>query len=291
MKHEKPDDILKDVCRDPLPSTTIGMTVTALPPNAGPAAEPRYLLTISPRALTFEPARESLSLNVRMAICEFDPKGDKFAFYPRDLSKKISIPTYKAWQRNGIRNIFDYAAKPQDQRLRFAVVDLPSGETGSVDVPAHPSEVGALPPKASVAEPPPAAPPASAGLRTQPSAAAAAAPPTHVDFRLPSGKTGSLDWSGDKLIYRGNLATELVVPAFFSSIYSSKFHCEAGKLTPKEPNGGSPNFQFWFHSPSGLTALVDLSGSAPVYSGNLPVEPSARAFFDRLWKLCHCQAP
>jgi hypothetical protein len=34
-----------------------------------------------------------------------------------------------------------------------------------------------------------------------------------------------------------------------------------------------------------------LGGSAPVYSGELPVDSSARAFFDYLWKLAHCQQP
>ena len=115
------------------------------------------------------------------------------------------------------------------------------------------------------------------------------APRTRLDFRLPSGTSGSLDWSGDKLIYEGDL--DSVVPAVFNSIYSSKFHCEAGKLTPNDPNEGSPTFQLSFHSPSGLTDVANFGGNAPVYSGNLPVDASAKAFFALLWKYCHCQAP
>lgn len=297
MKHEKPVELLKDVCRDPLPSTTIGMAVTVLPPNdPGKSAEMRYLLTIAPKALTFEPDAQAVRIDAQMAICEFDPTGDKFAFYPRDLSRSVPDTLFQSWQQNGIRNIFDYAAKPENRRLRFAVVDLPSGETGSIDVPAHPEEFGgatnrasALP--AAVPSQPAAAPiPVSAPAPAS-EAAANNAPPTHVNFRLPSGKSGSLDWSGDKLIYKGDLGIEMTVPAFFSSLYSSKFQCEAGKLTPKTPDGGAPNFVFNFRNPSGLIALVDLGGTAPVYSGNLPVDSTASAFFDRLWQLCHCQAP
>ncbi|MGH9560606.1 MAG: VWA domain-containing protein, partial [Terracidiphilus sp.] len=81
MKHENPTELLKDVCRSPLPSTAIGMTVTALPPNdSGPSAQVRYLLTIAPNALTVEPSGQSMKIDAQMAICEFDPKGDKFAF-------------------------------------------------------------------------------------------------------------------------------------------------------------------------------------------------------------------
>ncbi|MGH9563708.1 MAG: hypothetical protein ACRD3S_19820, partial [Terracidiphilus sp.] len=91
--------------------------------------------------------------------------------------------------------------------------------------------------------------------------------------------------------YQGDLGIELSVPAFFSSLYSANFKCEAGKLTPIASNGGPPNFVFNFRNPSGMIALVDLGGSAPVYSGNLSVDASAQAFFERLWKLCHCEAP
>ncbi len=294
MKHEKPIELLKDVCRDPLPSTKIGMTVTALPPNgSGESADIRYLLTIAPNALTFEPDARSLRIDAQMAICEFDPGGDKFAFYPQDLSRAVPAATFQSWQTNGIRNIFDYSAKPENRRLRFAVVDLPSGETGSVDVPAHPAEFGSLRSRAITA-PSPAAPtpsPASSAAASAAAPTARPALPTNVTFRLASGKSGALDWAGDKLVYQGDVGIAVSVPAFFHSVYGAKFQCEAGKLVSDSPNGPQPSFSFTFRNPSGLLALVDLSGSATFYSGNLPVDASAKAFFGRLWKMCHCRAP
>ncbi len=290
MKYENPTELLKDVCRDPLPSTTIGITVTALPPaSSGSSAEIRYLLTIAPNALTFQPDAQSLRFDAQMAICEFDAKGDQFAFYPRDLSRSVSNATFQSWQANGIRNIFDYAAKPEDRRLRFAVIDLPSGETGSVDVLAHPTEFGSL--SSRTMAPPVAGAPALASSPASAPTPQSPAAPTNVKFRLPSGKSGSLDWSGDKLVYQGDLGIELSVPAFFRSVYGARFSCVAGKLTSDDPSGAPPNFMFNFRSPSGLVALVDLSGAVPFYSGNLPVDASAQAFFERLWKMCHCQAP
>jgi VWFA-related protein len=115
------------------------------------------------------------------------------------------------------------------------------------------------------------------------------APRTSLDFRLPSGTSGSLSWSGEKLTYQGDL--ESVVPAVFNTIYGTNFHCEAGKLTPNDPNGGSPKLQLSLDSPWGLTALVDFSGGVPVYAGDLPVDASAKAFFTLLSKYCHCEVP
>jgi VWFA-related protein len=287
MKHEDPVKLLQDVCRDPLPSSTIGMSVAALPPNqAGASGGVRYLLTISPNALTLEPSGPSMRIDAQVAICEFDPSGDKFAFYPRNLSEPITEASLQAMKKYGLRDIFDYQAKPADRRLRFAVVDLPSGETGSVDVPAHPGKFVQL-----------SAPRPSSARAAAPQAPAAAAPagspatPTSVSFRLPSGKSGSLDWSGDKLVYSGDLGIEVSVPAFFHSIYGANFHCEAGELKPNASSSGNPNFVFNFHNPAGLVAVVDLGGATPAYSGTLPVDASAKAFFNRLSKLCHCTAP
>jgi hypothetical protein len=45
------------------------------------------------------------------------------------------------------------------------------------------------------------------------------------------------------------------------------------------------------NKPGGTRAVIDLGGSAPAYSGDVPVDSSGRAFFDYLWKLCHCQHP
>jgi hypothetical protein len=46
-----------------------------------------------------------------------------------------------------------------------------------------------------------------------------------------------------------------------------------------------------FRNSSGHAALVDLAGTEPVYSGDLTVDASARAFFEYFWKLAHCQTP
>jgi hypothetical protein len=101
-----------------------------------------------------------------------------------------------------------------------------------------------------------------------------------------------LDWSGDKLWYHGNLAINQGAPALFESLFGSRYHCDAGKLISNDATSTSPpSYLLTFRSPKGPGALVELGGESPAYSGNLPVDATARAFFDYLWKLCHCQQP
>jgi hypothetical protein len=288
---EPPQKLLQEACGDPLLSTSIGLAAEALasPSGSSDANEVRYLLTISPNALSFATEGEARAVNLQMAVCEYDPKGTSYQFYPRDLSRPVPEAVYQGWRRNGFRNIFDYQAKPQNQRLRFVVLDVPSGAAGSVDVPAHPHDFGSVPAPA-----PGVAPALPAGKSSSPPAPNAGAAPliTRFTFRSASGGSSVLNWARDKLFYQGDLGVAQGAPAFFHSIFGQTFHCEAGKLVSNNPaSGTAADFTFRFRSASGPTAVVDLNGSEPAYSGDLPVEPSAKEFFGRVWKLCHCQEP
>jgi VWFA-related protein len=292
-KQQTPEKLLKQACIDPLPSTAIPLAAEAVAPtqSSGEAsASVRYLLTISPGALSLAPVGDARSLNVQMAICEYDSKGNSFQFYPRDLTRPVSDSVYQDWQAHGIRDIFDYEATPDGQRVRFAVLDVPSGTTGAVDVPARPrefaSEPGHVVPAASSAS----APSASAAASTAPKAPVEVI--TQLKFRVASGALSLLDWSGDKLWYHGDLGINQGAPAFFKTVFAPRYHCDAGKLISNDASSTTPpSYLLTFHSPSGPGALVDLGGEAPAYSGNLPVDASAKAFFDYVWKLCHCQQP
>jgi VWFA-related protein len=305
-KREKNDDLLMDVCRDPLPSTSIGLAAVALPleKSAGQPSGARYLLTISPSALSLAAENGSRHMDVRMAICEFDPKGDRFRFVPRDLSGPVPEAVYQAWQSHGIRNIFDYDAKSENQRLRFAILDVPSGEVGSVDVPAHPTEFGNMPGPVAVA--PPATPAAAAGAAPPPAAASPASAPvapapagppqqtvvTSLIFRSSSGQASTLDWNTGRISYRGDLGADVGASAFFQKFLGTQYHCQGGSLVSNDPNSTSlPKLAFVFPGLGGLVGAVDMTGSEPQYSGNLPVDPDAKQFFNQLWKVCHCQRP
>lgn len=281
----EPQAVLKDACLDPLPSTSIDLTVEPLAPQqtSGQAPAPRYLLTISPSTLTLGPADGPRHLNLQMAICEYDAKGDKFEFFPRDLSQPVSDAALKIWQEHGIRNIFDYGAKPEDPRLRFAVLDVPSGMVGSVDAPAHPPSFGTIPGQAQPAPAPP---------QSSQTAPAQRMVTTALTFRSSSGKVGKLDWSAGKVTYQGDLSAGLGASGFFQQYFAGRYHCQDGTLVSNGPNSATPpKLALFLQSVNGSSVLVDLTGSEPQYTGALPVDPEARVFFGEVWKLCHCQAP
>jgi VWFA-related protein len=289
-QREKPEQLLQDACNDPLPSTSIGVAVEPIAPEAhGSETGPtRYLLTISPSALTLGAPGASAELYLQMAICEYNAQGDHFAFFPRNMSQPETDVTLKNWQQHGIRGIFEFDAKPENPRLRFAVLDVHSGTTGSVDVPAHPTDFGALPGLTG-----PAAGPAPANGVASP--AAPAQQPTvttALTFRSSSGHTSTLDWRAGKVTYEGDLGVELGASGFFQKFFAAQYHCEAGNLVSNDPNStAAPRLALVLRGLSGSGVLVDFTGSEPQYTGELPVDPDARAFFEQVWKLCHCQAP
>jgi hypothetical protein len=292
VKRDQPQKLLQQACSDALPSTSIPLTAQAVPPAEAPGqpGAARYLLTIPPGALNLAPVGGSRELALEMAICEFNPKGDAFQFHSRDLSRTVPEAVYQSWQTLGIRNIFDYGAKPEDQRLRFAVLDLRTGETGALDVPAHPHEFGSIP--GPVVAGPPAAPaggaaPTAAGA---PAAASQQKLVTSLTFRSNSGQVSTLDWTANRVSYHGDLGAAVGAPAFFQKFLGAQYHCQAGSLVSNDANStAAPRLAFVFRSLAGSAAAVDLTGNEPQYSGDLPVDPDARQFFDEVWKLCHCR--
>lgn len=292
---QTPEKLLQEACTGPLPSTSIPLTAVAIQPQQGQAQalQARYLLTISPSALTLPANGASRELRVQMAVCEYDPKDESFAFYPRDLSRSVPDSVYRAWQANGMRDIFDYDAKPESQRLRFAVLDVPSGTMGSVDVPAHPHDFGSLPGALAPAQTgAPAPSQISQAVQPLPPAAPEQKITTALTFRSNSGKASKLDWSAGKVTYEGDLGVELGASAFFQKFFAAQYHCQAGNLVSNDPNSTTvPKLALVLRGPSGPAVLVDVTGTEPQYTGDLPVDPDARAFFSQVWKLCHCQAP
>jgi hypothetical protein len=298
LKQESPDTLLKQACTDPLPSTAIPLTAEALSSAqaSNPSAQTRYLLTIPSSALTFTPSGDARQTNLRVAICEYTPKGDAFQYFPRDLSRSVSEAVYRSWQTQGVRNIFDYDAKPDNKRLRFAVLDEPSGALGSLDVSAHPGEIEKIPASAAPTSGTPSGDAPSPSIPAPAAAPTPVAPPTaaqeRVTFRGSLGQSSTLDWAGDSLTYRGDLSIDLGAPAFFQSFIAVKYQCQAGALVPKDASStATPKLIFRFQGAEGRIAVVDLSGSEPQYSGALPVDAAAKPFFDLVLKLSHCTQP
>jgi VWFA-related protein len=275
LAKKQPLEFFRQACASLLPVTSIRLQAEAL--RAAQPNESRYLLSISPAALSVTSADGKLALHLRVGVCEFAPQGGSFRIYTREFSRKFSAKQAEEWQKQNVQSVIDYKPKRETARLRLAVMDASTGLTGTVDVPAHPQLVYEI---------------RAIGGASETASGAPEKLYSRLQFRSSDGETGGLDLRGDQIEYRGSLSIALSAPAFFHQVFGKTFQCQAGKLVA--PDGHStdvPNMLFAFKNPAGLMAEVDLAGSQPVYTGTLPMDASARAFFERLWKLCHCEQP
>lgn len=223
-----------------------------------------------------------------MALCEFGSKSDKFTMYKKDLTNAIPEEVFRGWQDTGIPDYIGVAPSSDTRRLRVVIVDGSTGLTGAIDIPITPSDIA----KAAAAAPP--VPRVTPSFVEIPDREQLSSPPKEMGslvFKSNSGASGSLDWNGETLLYRGELTVEQTASALFSYAFQAKFRCMAGNLQPIDSKGSAPTLQLKFHNHDGKVVTVDLKGEEPAYDGDLIVDPSARQLFDQVWKLSHCQAP
>ena len=286
----KPEDQLRQACSDLLPSTSIHLVGQAVPPeSAAQGPGPRYLFLIAPGGLSRVQIGTAHGINAAAATCEFSASGDSFQFATQKLVGTASDETFQKWQTQGIPDFVTLTPNPATRRIRFVVVDIPTGLTGALDVPVRPADM-------TMKAPPPASPAISAISavlaipdRFTPQQEWTPRATGALTFGVPSGQSGTLDWNGNVLLYRGDLAPDLSAKAFFDYAFGERFHCQAGSLVPNDPAGGEPKLQFIAGNHDGKVLTVDLKGDQPQYTGDLPVDPTAKAFFDRVWRLAHCQ--
>ena len=290
-KKQSPEDHLRQACADQLPSTTIPLTVQALPPGQSGTSQSglQFMLVISAAGLGSVQDGNSYNLNIRMADCEFAQKNTIFKLNERELTKTVSAEVFRSWQSIGIPEHVALMPAADTRRIRFVVLDVSSGLTGAIDIPVLPSEIV----KAKEPVQPPA-PVVTTPYLELPDKVKAPSPPKVVaslTFHLNSGTSGILDWSGDSLLYHpeGDMPLEQAAKGFSSYAFGGRFHCQDGHYVPMDPTDGDPALRFSFHNHSGKMVVVDLKGEQPVYLGDLPVDPSAQSLFDQVWKSSHCQ--
>lgn len=287
-----PEEHLRQACADQLPSTTIPLTVQALPPGESPSAQTglQYLLLISSAGLASAQEGGSYNFNVKVAECEFAQKDSVFRFHETDLPKAVSGEVYKSWQSAGIPYHMALAPPPETRRIRLAVLDVSSGLTGAIDIPVTAAEIAkasapAAPPPPPVETPPYLELPDKVKGSSEPKVMAS------LTFHLGADSSGTLVWRGDALLYQttGDMPLDKAAEGFSGYAFGGRFHCQDGHFAPVDVGDTDPAMRFSFHNHIGKAVVVDLKGDAPVYVGDLPVDPSAQAFFDQVWKVSHCQ--
>jgi VWFA-related protein len=291
-KKQQPEDHLRQACADQLPSTSIPLTVQTMSPgqNGNQQGGLQYMLLISAAGLTSAQEGNSYNLNIRMADCEFAQKNTIFKFNERELTKTVSADVFRSWQSTGIPDHVALMPAADTRRIRLVVLDVSSGLTGAIDIPVLPSEIAKAPARVQ-----PPAPVVTTPYLELPDKVKAPSPPKVVaslTFHLNSGAAGTLDWSGDSVLYHpaGDMPLDQAAKGFSNYAFGGRFHCQDGHFVPVDPADGEPALRFTFHNNSGKMVVVDLKGEQPVYLGDLPVDPSAQPFFDQVWKSSRCQA-
>ena len=290
-KKQPPEDHLHQACADQLPSTTIPLTVQALPPSLSGNSQGglQYLLLISAAGLGSTQGGGSYNLNVRLADCEFAQKNTIFKFNERELTKTVSAEIFRSWQATGIPDHVALKPAADTRRIRLVVLDVSSGLTGAIDIPVLPAEIA----KAAAPVAPPA-PVVTTPYVELPDKVKAPSPPkvvASVTFHLNSGGSATLDWSGDSVLYQpaGDMPVSQAAKGFSSYAFGGRFHCQDGHFVAVDAGDGEPELRFTFHNHNGKMLVVDLKGEQPVYLGDLPVDLSAQSLFNEVWKSSHCQ--
>ncbi len=296
-KKQPVEEHLRQACADQLPSTTIPLTVQRVTAsaNGGEGASPerglQYLLLISAAGLGSAQDGGSFGLNVRVADCEFPlQRTTVFRFHQSELPKTVPGETFRKWQSGGIPYGIRMMPSADTRRVRLVVLDVSSGLTGAIDVPITAEELA----KAATPVAPPA-PVVTTPYVELPDKVKGSSEPkivASVTFHLGADASGTLDWSGDALLYHpaGDMPLNQAATGFFGYALGGRFHCQDGGLVPVDPADGQPALRFTFHNHSGKVVVVDLKGEQPVYVGDLPVDPSAQSLFEQVWKSGHCSA-
>jgi len=276
-KKQNPERELRDACGGLLPATSIRLVAFPGAPREpnDPPGRLNYQLMIAPADVTLAREDGSRNLSMEVASCVFGSKINSYSFSTQDIDMEVSDDALRSWQSTGIPDRLAVSPAQDTQRVRFVVLDLPSGVSGAVDIPVRPQDIDA------VKQPPaPAAKVTASAIVDIPDKGSPAMVADVLKFSVPSGHTGSLNWKADALVYGGDLPLAASAPAFFSYAFGAKFRCQSARLVPIAPAGSEARLQATFRAQDGKQATVDLKGAQPEYSGDLAVDSTAKEFFD-----------
>jgi VWFA-related protein len=285
-------DRAKDECDEPLPSTEIYLTAKA---QESPDPEKiKYLLTVSPADLQLPRAGDSRSLDILVATCLYDPRGNSGQYFDEEDSVSVSDADFRKWKSSGIPDFVTVKRDPSASKLRIVVVDKNSGLTGSVDVPLSLPTEGKELAGGQSALPANHLKPDLEKEANEEGAESSSIPyfakPYFLRFRTQQGQSATVDWSKGAVSYTGDIPLNVTTSFFFQSFFGSRFHCQSGVLVSNDANSkAAPDLEFKFIDPAGKFGVVDLRGAEPQYSGDLPFDASARAFFEDELALCQCR--
>jgi VWFA-related protein len=270
-------------CNDFLTATSILVEASALPPDQ--PGQTKYFILVDPNALSFVPSEGGVrTMQMELATCMFNARGLPLQYNRQTIGEKFTETEYQAATAKGISHTISFVAKPETARVRLLVCDTRTGMVGSVDLP-YPAPVistAAAKPKSETAGTP------ASGQN----AAATQGSPHVIKFHGKEGRTGVLEWNGEKITYSGDMQPEASAKALFESLWSKTYTCESGRLLSLSDKTTPAPQPLHFRSDDGHGAEVYLDAQEGVrYSGDVAVDASVKPFFEALRSLYQCKNP
>ncbi|HKW35544.1 MAG TPA: VWA domain-containing protein [Candidatus Acidoferrum sp.] len=268
-------------CGDFLNATSILMEAAGLPPDQ--PGQAKYFIVIDPNALSFSSQEGGArTVQLELATCMFDERGHALQYNRQSITQKFSESEYQSLKTHGIPHSISFVPKPETSRVRLLVCDARTGMVGSVDLP-YPAEFVS----AAVANPQKGT---AEITRTVNSFVSSPPAPRSIKFHGKSGSEGKLEWSAEKLFYSGDMPPQASAGALFDSLFKKAYSCQSGRLlsiTDKTIPAPQP---LHFNTDDNHGVEVFLDGPAAVrYSGDIPIDESAKPLFEALRLLYQCR--
>ena len=270
-------------CNDFLTATSIMVEATALPPDQ--PGQAKYFLVIDPNALSFgEPEGGMRNVQIELATCMFNARGLPLQYNRQSIGQKFTEAEFQTVKAQGVSHSISFAPKPETARVRLLVCDTRTGMIGSVDLP-YPTEAISI---ASAKTEEAGGEVAKTGNQ---SSALAPASPHVIKFHDKEGHTGILQWDAVKVVYVGDLPAVDSARGMFDSLWAKSYSCGSGKLLSTSDNATPAPQPLQFKADDGHSAEVYLDGQDGVqYSGNVPVDASAKPVFEALRAMYRCKS-
>jgi len=270
-------------CNDFLTATSILVEASALPPDQ--PRQTKYFLVIDPNALSFTPGEGGVrNVQIELATCMFNARGLPLQYNRQRIGQKYTEAEYQSVKAHGISHTISFVPKPETARVRLLVCDTRTGIVGSVDLP-YPSQVIST----STAKTEKTG--EEAAKTGSESAPAASGAPHVIKFHDKAGLTGILQWDAVKVAYVGDLPAVDSARGMFDSLWAKSYSCGSGKLLSVSDNATPAPQPLHFKADDGHSAEVYLDAQDGVqYSGNVPVDVSAKPVFEALRAMYRCKS-
>lgn len=131
-RQDQKAELQQAACEDYLNATSIPFSAKSLPTDSSGSL--KFYLTIDSSSLTLTPTIDGRhDLNMLLAVCTFDMKGEPFLFMNDAVQRQFDAAEFRLVTERGLPHVVSIPG-PKPSSLRLLIMDVPSGRLGSVKI-------------------------------------------------------------------------------------------------------------------------------------------------------------